>query len=228
MADTIGPDSRYITDVFVKVAGYRTGGPDVIWNPGDILRFQGHTSLVSIDQSDGLSVYGKGLADVADIERGAGTIDHFLPAAQERARVGKDNNLYCSWDNLPSNVMRCLTAKLDVSKIGFWVANWNLDQAQASELVGEFTLDLGNGQKIVINIVAVQWASPSSNPDTILPGSSMTLKQANIDLSETADNWYPWVPPPAVRTMVGVVVTNDLHTFKIASHDNGRSWIPAK
>lgn len=39
-------------------------------------------------------------------------------------------------------------------------------------------------------IVAVQWASPSSNPDTPLPRSSLTLRQANCDLSVTLDYWH--------------------------------------
>ena len=44
----------------------------------------------------------------------------------------------------------------------------------------------GYGHKIV----AVQWASPSSNPDTPLPRSSLTLEQANCDLSVTLDYWH--------------------------------------
>lgn len=47
-------------------------------------------------------------------------------------------------------------------------------------------------------IVAYQWASPSSNPHTILPGTNLTLKEANVDLSVTAPLWYPipTVPSP--------------------------------
>ena len=39
-------------------------------------------------------------------------------------------------------------------------------------------------------IVAVQWASPSSNPDMPLPRSGLTLEQANCDLPVTPDYWH--------------------------------------
>lgn len=50
-------------------------------------------------------------------------------------------------------------------------------------------------------IVAYQWASPTSNPNTILPGTSRTLKEANVDLSVTLPSWHPIpghtpAPPP--------------------------------
>lgn len=39
-------------------------------------------------------------------------------------------------------------------------------------------------------LVAYQWASPSSNPDTPL-AAGVTLKQANVDLSVTVPGWHP-------------------------------------
>jgi hypothetical protein len=63
--------------------------------------------------------------------------------------------------------------------VRLWLADWSLSRAQAARLLGT-RLD---GHKIV----AVQWASPASNPDTPLPRSSLTLEQANCDLSVTLD-----------------------------------------
>jgi hypothetical protein len=38
-------------------------------------------------------------------------------------------------------------------------------------------------------VQAVQWAAPQSNPDTLIPGSSLTLADGNCDLSVTAPGW---------------------------------------
>jgi hypothetical protein len=46
-------------------------------------------------------------------------------------------------------------------------------------------------------IVAYQWASPSSNPSTPLPGSSATLQQVNADLSVVRTTWLPGQASPA-------------------------------
>jgi hypothetical protein len=66
--------------------------------------------------------------------------------------------------------------------VRLWLADWSLSSAQATALLGTHL----DGHKIV----AVQWASPSSNPDTPLPRSSLTLSEANCDLSVTLDSWH--------------------------------------
>lgn len=228
MADTVGPDARYIPTKFSKVAGYRTGGPDVMWTPGDAQRFT-TSSIVWVDQSSTLASYSQGLAYVADIERGAGTIDAYIAAARTRQSHNLRNCLYASWDNIPALVADIEKASLDIGTTDFWVANWNFDQAQASEFVGVYKLNMGDGKIVDINVPAVQWASPSSNPETIVPFSDppMNLKDANVDLSETAPNWYPFVvpqPPVVVVTMTGLVVTSGFQTFKVISTDNGKTW----
>lgn len=45
-------------------------------------------------------------------------------------------------------------------------------------------------------IVAYQFASPSSNPHLILPGTNLTLAQANADLSVVLESWLPLPAPP--------------------------------
>lgn len=69
----------------------------------------------------------------------------------------------------------------------FWVANWNLSEAQAIAYIEQHA-----------DVVGVQFASPTSNPTTILPGSGgQTLRSANVDLSVMrASFWVPKAPPP--------------------------------
>ena len=55
------------------------------------------------------------------------------------------------------------------------------------------------GQNGPFPVKAVQWASPSSNPGTLVPGTGLTLTQANCDLS-VADKSWPSVPPPPLHT----------------------------
>lgn len=75
-------------------------------------------------------------------------------------------------------------------------------------------------------VVAVQWASPSSNPDTNLPGSSLTLSQANCDLSVACADWFApsggTTPPPDSQT--GLVVTETLTSHTVKSVDGGKTW----
>lgn len=227
MADTVGPSARYIPTKFTKVAGYRTGGPDVLWTPGDAQRFT-TSSIIWVDQSAQLAVYGGGTAMVADVESGAGTIQDFIPAAKARTARGQRNCLYCSFDNVSANAAAIIAAGVDMATLDWWVANWNMNQAQASEFVGAYKL-LVDGKDVSINVVAVQWASPSSNPNTPLPLSDpvMDLHSANVDLSETSPTWHPFVVPKPVVTMTGLVVTGQFQTFKVISTDNGKNWTEA-
>jgi len=61
-------------------------------------------------------------------------------------------------------------------------------------------------------VVAVQWASPTSNPDTIVTGD-VTLKDANVDLSVTLPDWHPVPavkpPTPAAPLVKHAVVAYD-------------------
>jgi hypothetical protein len=69
--------------------------------------------------------------------------------------------------------------------------------------------------------VGVQWASPSSNPNTVLPGpSGKTLREANVDLSVVDAGWVPSgmgkAPAPAPKP-VAKVMTRLLGEFSDGS-----------
>ncbi len=66
----------------------------------------------------------------------------------------------------------------------FWVANWNLSEAQALDYLA-----------VHHDVVAVQWASPTSNPNMVVPGSNgQTIKGLNVDLSVGRKDF--WLPAP--------------------------------
>lgn len=227
MADAIGADSVNIPTSFQKVAGYDTGGGSIPWTDVNWKRFpkSGH---VHIDQTPGLRDYALGVSAIADVEPGAGTVQNFVTATRERNAHGLAGHLYCSIGYLPVVVGEMLSAGLNVDDSDFWIADWNLNQAQASSLIGKYDLAVPGHGTVTINVAAVQWASPSSNPHTIVPGSTLTLQQANVDLSETRPDWFSWVPPvppPPVTTEPGIVVYgNPLRSASVLSHDSGKTW----
>jgi hypothetical protein len=71
--------------------------------------------------------------------------------------------------------------------VGCWLADPSLSIAEASKLVG--TILYGG-----LACVAVQWATPSSNPDT--KAGTGTLAALNLDLSIARADWFPAIPGP--------------------------------
>lgn len=70
-------------------------------------------------------------------------------------------------------------------------------------------------------VVAIQWASPTSNPDTVIAGD-VTLREANCDLSVTVPDWHPIgkaaTTRPAPATEKRAVVQYDRVTDGWAVH----------
>jgi hypothetical protein len=110
--------------------------------------------------------------------------------------------------------------------VNVWLADWNLSESGAAVLIG--TLIHG------MTCVAVQWASPTSNPRTIVPGGTATLQQANVDLSVADANWHPAPavtppppPPPPPAALYGILVTGQMGNpvaRAVKSLDNGKTW----
>lgn len=202
MLDAIGADAGNIPAFAPKVAGYVTGSDGVPWPSTAWARFTqaGH---VRIDQSPTLTAWASGGADVADMEDGAATQGTVIIQGLVRQAKGWWSFVYVCQANLAS--LQDAARAAGFTKVQWWVANWNLSEEEAGAALGG-------------DIVAVQFASPTSNPDTVVPGGTATLKDANMDLSVTIPSWFAYRPPvPAVTT--GVVVLEDLATIKVTSTD---------
>lgn len=156
----------------IKRAGYTTGSPDIRWTGEDWK--SNPDATVHIDQSD--SVFPNS-GNVKDIENGASTIPVAVEWAKRRAALHLDSTFYISSANLEAAEAAVREAGL-ASWVTYWIADWNLSREEAiAELGGR--------------IVAIQYASPTSNPRSVIPGTKITLSQANVDLSVTVDGWHP-------------------------------------
>jgi hypothetical protein len=207
MMDAIGASSHNIPVNVARVGAYVTGTGDVPWSTLEKNRFTSK-QLVTIDQLP--ADPGDTNAMVCDCEYGAATIKDAVDWCKARIAMKKRPTVYIQASNLTSLVNALVAANIKSADI--WLANWNLNLVQATDMVvksgGPFP------------IVAVQWASPSSNPNTIVPGTGMTLKTANIDLSVAVANW-PELPTPI---QYGYLVENWPLVIPVTSADGGTTW----
>lgn len=182
------------------LAGYVTGSPDIDWHAAYWSELAGHVGLFRYDQSPGLSLFTSGAADGADCETGAAGIEHAVSAAAEREKRGWWSWLYFSMfaPDGHSQLDEARARKHDagLSKLQFIVADWDMNLSEAIAFLAAHA-----------DVNAVQWASPTSNPATICPGTSRTLAELNVDLNVTTAGWFrKTAPPPPPRLVTGAEV----------------------
>lgn len=197
------------------IASYVTGSssnPDIIATPAQFATLAERTGVFRYDQSPTLADFAVGKADGADIENGAGTVVAAVDAAQKREAQGWYSWFYLSQSDLADARTAVDGAKL--TRVQFIVADWSLSQAEAQTFLA------GND-----DVSAVQWASPSSNPNLVCPGTSRTLSQLNVDLNVTRAGWFVKAsnPPPPPKTMAGLLVQPNLSVSNVTSID-GKTW----
>lgn len=148
--------------------------------------------VVLIDQTPSLSVFAAGLAQVADIENYAGTITSAVGAVKTRqAHSSGLSTLYVSFNGLDALAAALRNAGVKMGLVWFWVADYSWSLAEAE-------------QRLTQNAdwAAIQYGDPASNPGTLIPGTSVTLAQAEADIDVAKTGWaaqflpaaYP--PPP--------------------------------
>lgn len=175
MADTVGTDADRIPAGFKAVAGYMTGGLGIVWVSSDWKRFHDFKVRVLQAYTQDPVLYKN--ADALDCEPGALTITEAAEIARWRDAEHIPTTIYVEASLLADLRAACQNIK----GVTYWVANWSLSQAEATALIGG-------------GIVAIQWASPSTNPHTLLPGSVLTLAAANCDLSVASVDWLRSLP----------------------------------
>jgi hypothetical protein len=193
-------------------ASYVTGTPDIDATSQEFAELAAKAGVFRYDQSPALASFAAGLADAADIEAEAGTVDAAVSATQKREAKGWYSWFYVADGSLAATRTAVADAKL--SRVRFVVANWNLSQAEAQSFIDANS-----------DVDAVQWASPSSNPNTICPGTTRTLSQLNVDLNVTRAGWFVKQSntPVTSPTYRGIVVVSDLTTVTVTSSDR-KTW----
>jgi hypothetical protein len=224
MLDDIGSSSRNIPGSTAFVGGYVTGLGDVPWTQAEWDAFP-HAKHVRIAQGAGAAPAASGY-DVIDVEADAVTPESASAMVVQRVHSG------IQWTTIygTDSTLAAVTAAIQARGLGwwdghinYWLADWNLNESEAAALLG--TLRHG------APLVGVQWASPTSNPNTVVPGGSQTLSQANIDISVVDANWIPsggftgnFPPPPPVKTWNGLLVVTDaagvFHARAVTSTDD--------
>jgi hypothetical protein len=178
--DVIGVNSANIPAVSALgiIALYATGSDGIEATAAEIARFKNAgVGVVLIDQTPSLSVFAAGLADVADVEEGAGTPETAVAAILARQAHGWQSTIYISYNSLDS-LIGAFTADVDQKRVLFGVANYEWSQAQSEELLSANA-----------SWAYCQYGDPDSNPDTLVPGTTVTLAQAQCDIDVAQASW---------------------------------------
>lgn len=222
MIDAIRVNAHNIPASTLKVAGYGTGVGDVPWTGAEWGLFPkaGH---VRIDQTPTGQAFALGLADVYDIENLAGTVTSFVHCVRQRIASGIEWSTAYGTDGTLAAVAAALEAAGPhgwyFGHVDCWLADWNLSEGQAAALVGREVHGM--------TCRAVQWASPSTNPGTIVPGGSLTLAQAQVDLSAAQASWHAPAAPKPDPVDGYLVLAGGAGGFAgraVTSTDGGRTW----
>jgi hypothetical protein len=147
--------------------------------------------VVLYDQTPSLSLFAAGIAHVAlaDVEAGAGTIGAVDAAIKTRQAHNEPSTVYCSYGVL-GQVKGSLSSLAGVS---FGVADYSWSEAEAIALL-EQNPDWGY----------CQFGDPASNPKTLVPGTTVTLAEANADINVANLAWAAQFMPTSTPKPVPV------------------------
>ena len=220
MLDATVAHARSIPLATVKVAGYVTGA-GVAWDAKTWAWFP-DAGKVRIEQDPPAAVPLH--SDVLDVERGAATPNDAPGWVLARVSAGLQwSTIYASSDVLGSvaDEFRASGYSHFLGHVDAWLADWNLTEHQAAALIGT--------QVHGLTVRAVQWASPTSNPNLIVPGSTATLAQALIDVSVAEAAWHgpaPLAPPrpPKLWALNMQSPTAAPTLVELSSTDGGRTY----
>jgi hypothetical protein len=188
-----------------KIAGYNAGLGDVPWTPAQWAQFP-TTGKVRMNEYNPDPF----ASDVYVTEDRAFSITEVVGIAVMRSERKWNTDIYIDRANINLLILALHKAGVPPGVAGnpggrIFLADWNLNHDEAVALLNT---NFGG-----YPVMAVQWASPSTNPHTVIPGTSVTLAQANADLSVTVPAWF--AAPPAVPVPLKVIFT---------SYDGGKTW----
>lgn len=180
-ADATSANAHNIPGDVIAVMGYVTGTPDICWTQAQWDSFP-LAGKLRVDQSPILETFRALLADVADIESGAADLTSFLRTAAYRETQGHHSTLYQSWGVNGANLDIARTS-VDAAHLTEWVRYYVAEYSWSADQAVSF-MDANP------DVVAVQFATPESNPSTLMPGRGLTLAEAQCDLSVKRADWF--------------------------------------
>jgi hypothetical protein len=179
--DCLGANVQYLSAARPgAIWPYVSGGDGIPWTEDQIRYFAARGAHVyrvnqGYVQGPGQALHG----DEYDFEAGAWTIGNLLEIVAARRRVKWSTRIYCSWSSY-GTVKQMLAEAGTGKSVFFRIADWNLDEHLA---------DL----ELHADVYAGQWASPTSHPLVRMPGTGLTLAQANADLSVVLLEYTGWL-----------------------------------
>jgi len=206
-----------------QTAGYTTGSPEIRWTAGD---WKLHPSGVRICQDTGSDH----TADVLDVERGAGSdadAAAWVPRAQAAykaaARPGQRRPaVYTSASNVTPLVNE-LTGHGIKNGVGLWVANWDLNNAQAvadvQNAAGPFPIigvQYNSGPFYDSNVFSSGWLSDTSatGPHQHVTAAGDTIASLAASRGMTPQAWI------ALQDKLGA----DVHALTSGPLKAGITW----
>lgn len=138
-----------------------------------------------IDQTPGLHLFAAGIAQVADIEAFAGTVQAAAAAVAMRQTHTEQSTLYVSYSGLPG----LKDAIKNPTGVYYGVADYGWSLAQSQQLLAQNK-----------DWAYIQYGDNISNAWTLVPGTDVTCGQASCDI-DVAKVWWaaqflPKPPPP--------------------------------
>lgn len=213
--DATGASSANVPLSTETVGVYDTGTFDIRWTAAQIARFH-NSGIERFNQNNDTDPR---VGNAFDLESHAGTIPGAVTWSRGKRDLGATPVIYIQQSNLSD--LETALAHASIDRYWIHLANWNLSRAAAEKLLGG-------------RIRAIQCQSPSSNPNTLVPGSHLTLSQANIDVSVCADDFFPsphQLPRPHGVANAGLsvdLVEGDWHVhagpgnIRLGAHGTGR------
>lgn len=171
--DCVGSNVQHLIATGIRPSAiwpYATGSGGIAWTPEEIDYYRKRaTEIYLVNQG-----YNQGPADALtgdefDFEAGAWTLPNLVQIVKARRSVKWSTRIYCTWSNYGA-IKQALAEAGTGQSVFFRIADWNLNQ---------HTADL----ELHADVYAGQWASPTSSPATLIPGTSITLAEAGADLS---------------------------------------------
>jgi len=171
--DCEGSQAQHMISAGVRpqaVWAYDTGDYGIPWTDPEREHFKAlgvRVYLVNqgITQGPGEALHG----DEFDYEQGAWTLQHLVQIIIARRAVLWSTRVYCTWTNYA--IIKAALAQAGIGdSVYFRIADWDLNSHLA-------------GLELHADVYAGQWASPASNPGTLVPGTSLSLAEAIVDLN---------------------------------------------